>query len=1551
MSNNDIAKSLRERFPRTKDFNAGGVKYVLGNWKDPTRSNDQVLDGGVKKKKSAKALKPSAGLERALDDALGMGSPSVSDKLFSPTTQSHPKVASSGQTTSRPDNPRSMTMLASQNSLTPSPMQSEMASMAYPNMPGSQAYPNGSSNRGGQRYPVATTAGSSIEDPYAIDDGGKDVAAQNKQGSSHNQQHLNPYKMGDPSYPQQYNYSRLQLQNGQKRPAMSSQMTGYMNEQTQNVRGGFRNPARVGLDLAGQFSPRGCTLQNFFTQPYKQASSQGPAQLYQASHGLSNTNSPSIYRNSGGNFATGNAGINHGLPTASKSGSGNNMHIQGHQPTSHQGMFGPQNDQTMMGNVNNVSGTGRNDTNFTSGSRPPGTPQRRPESQNMQEHSSSKPLRALDEFDFNEAERFFPEHHLFGAVGDPYASSVSMPQTESCYQNGGKRKRQEEGPGQIQMSAVTGAHSNSDQQTSQSKRQKKDDSGAMMAGGGERHCQTSQATSQFSMRGPVATAGPVQPKRTAVVGSEDLGYNEKALRLLQHGKDGQVLRDGPSLWKRHQEFLQDLMNDQEQQFLTPIQQKCAAMYSNQLKKFMEASQTNPGTNTPTLHPRRGGELAQGSHVSGIPNSSLSYAEQEEQFRRLEEKVPMGINAVSAQAPIFQPSQNAAQRIVGNIHMIGKFSSSPLSSSTSGAGIAPPQSTTYMNRAEVSPPQTVRVAGHKFDGPPVSQPTPNMNRPATAPAQPSHVPERGATIGTKSQPPEHFNRPMSAPQRSQSNGNGANTMRNTGGSLPKSSMGRPSTVSSVSVAQTATNPAGLNTMQVATPQLASISTPKSTPPSGPTARPPLIPRSSASMHLPQTQQGQGYSMNRGVQASNYQQAQFNISRANTSSSTDGPYQSPYMPSVESRSSATPSPQPMHDQSLNRAVISAVAGGTSAPAQISGTKTPSPGSKSGPGSEQNSSSPTVSPSSGSEGAIGGIEIINGVPIDLGNANMVELAAPIFHQHFTFPTEREGWKVTLNHIDEKYTLVQGNNIIIIAGAQFMDGVTWPNMSNQAVASSGSKTTAPKPRRRAPAKKTSVPSSATATTNATAAPTNPSSRPRTSTTTVPAPSHPPLWPGEKLLTTASTKNTSTFPQPTAPINVQNKPDLHLELKNVSSETSMPQAGQVEKQTEAESPKVFTESSGDSIGEFDGYDDDDLFGDGEVFYQGNNNNQDISDVSVRSGDQTSDPSSPRRTLPNPGGPSPPPKVTANDAHPEGENLSFLDHPQPANGEILTPKSIILSPTSTQEASNDASPEAQPRHVHFEDPKPVEGDILTSENQVEWRARHPIYQPPNPFANAKKNPSLPRQFSPKTTPKSKKVDEPMLWENLSKLEQEWALERQAKWLQDVFPNFPSLERLDVNCINRPPTEGIDIDAISVDWESVPEWSSRERLQALIREDFDDHGDTNVRNALRMLAYVRKWGELCTQFDECGRPIMDAPPDPSRKAYNEQMRVDLAGVGAKSKATADFAYHMVNESDSTEYELAHLDYPGVNPFMDCARKMDEFERSVSVGGVFGTIKRD
>lgn len=131
-------------------------------------------------------------------------------------------------------------------------------------------------------------------------------------------------------------------------------------------------------------------------------------------------------------------------------------------------------------------------------------------------------------------------------------------------------------------------------------------------------------------------------------------------------------------------------------------------------------------------------------------------------------------------------------------------------------------------------------------------------------------------------------------------------------------------------------------------------------------------------------------------------------------------------------------------------------------------------------------------------------------MGNehVNLVQVVAAVFHEHFTFPSESEGWKVTLNRVDEKYSLVKGDNHIILVVPEFRGGVTWPSMSNQVAAGSGAKTTAPKPRRKAPAKK-AAPASAATTSNATPVPTKPSPQPKASTTTIPVPIHEPLRPG----------------------------------------------------------------------------------------------------------------------------------------------------------------------------------------------------------------------------------------------------------------------------------------------------------------------------------------------------------------------------------------------------------------------------------------------------------
>ena len=121
-----------------------------------------------------------------------------------------------------------------------------------------------------------------------------------------------------------------------------------------------------------------------------------------------------------------------------------------------------------------------------------------------------------------------------------------------------------------------------------------------------------------------------------------------------------------------------------------------------------------------------------------------------------------------------------------------------------------------------------------------------------------------------------------------------------------------------------------------------------------------------------------------------------------------------------------------------------------------------------------------------------------------------------------------------------------------------------------------------------------------------------------------------------------------------------------------MRKAGPLEKQTEAVFPKLFTESNDDTNGELDGIDEDDLFGDGEVFYQGNNDDQ-VSDppASADLGDANSKSLS-DSTLPSPAVPSPSavpalsdspgstvssssPQATVDYTQQEREKQSFLD--------------------------------------------------------------------------------------------------------------------------------------------------------------------------------------------------------------------------------------------------------------------------------------------------------
>ena len=1173
------------------------------------------------------------------------------------------------------------------------------------------------------------TAGSSIDNPCSLDDGANQFSGQTIQRLSTNQHRTNMNNPNLQQYSQQYKHSQLQLHNGQKGPAMSSQMTGYMNEQTQNVRGGFNDPARIGLGHAGQFKTPGRVLQNFYTQTYQQNGSQGPAQAH-TSHGLSNVNNLSSYDNISGNFTTRNPGANHSLPTVSNPVSGNSMYTQSGPPSFRQRLSGAQSDQTMMGTVSGMTGMGRDNINFTASSHPPGTPRKPSDVQYMPQLSSSEPILALDEFDFNDEERSFPEYPLLGIAGNLRNTSTPTSQTELNHQNGGKRKRQEEDDVNMPESSNAGERSNSNRQTNQPKRQKQNSSGATVVGGSGGQDQNNQATFQstiknfashggnagqttqqqtlksqillptstpksqsWSTQSSTAAAGTVGAVRFINVGSAEQGYNDKVRQYLRyHSETHQPLHDAHSLRERHEEFLRDLWSAQQNK-LNDIQENCANMYKEQLRRLSLSSPTNPGTYFETSKAQLGGNLTQSSCPTGMTDSRLSYAEQVEQFRRLQEKVATSTNVGGAQAMTSQPNQQAAQQNVG-ANMNSRSAGLSPRSSTNITGINP-QTVPAMNRADAATAQTARVAGHKFDAPPSSQPTPNMNSPTITSPQHSHVSKSGAATGTKSYLPENSNRSMSAPQQTQPNGFEASGIQNMGGYLPQPNMGRSKAMSKSTATQRSANPAGLNTMQVGNSQLSSVPMLKATSLPDIKIQTLVNPPNSASMQLSSTQHAKGHSMNHGVQASDGQHPPVDTSKTNTPVSSHGSYKSPYLSSASavSNSKATATPQSARDQSLHRAVDSSVTGGTSAPTQVASTKTPSRGSKSASDSGQTSSPPTVPPSSGSEGSSSVLSTDGPMPMGNEHVNLVQVVAAVFHEHFTFPSESEGWKVTLNRVDEKYSLVKGDNHIILVVPEFRGGVTWPSMSNQVAAGSGAKTTAPKPRRKAPAKK-AAPASAATTSNATPVPTKPSPQPKASTTTIPVPIHeplrpgqkphpnwgsdiptisqPPLQPGVKPPVKSSIPKASTPLRPATPVNVQKKPDFHLDLKDVSPETSMRKAGPLEKQTEAVFPKLFTESNDDTNGELDGIDEDDLFGDGEVFYQGNNDDQ-VSDppASADLGDANSKSLS-DSTLPSPAVPSPSavpalsdspgstvssssPQATVDYTQQEREKQSFLD--------------------------------------------------------------------------------------------------------------------------------------------------------------------------------------------------------------------------------------------------------------------------------------------------------
>ncbi|KAH9209459.1 hypothetical protein DL95DRAFT_413916 [Leptodontidium sp. 2 PMI_412] len=1524
----EIAAELHVRFPRQgKDFNVGGVKYVLSNYEDPALPNNQVQGGGVKKKKKpTKGSQLSAGMQNAMDH-VRMGSPATSvASSFDPDTQTRRLVVGDSMAAGF-ENPRPLNMLPSASSSAPGHnLRDAVADMnsSY-NIPGPHTYSEGSfAGREGHQY-AASTPGTSNYNPRTIDNDDHGVAHQSMHRSSTNRQNniaghgqeqhaINPYTMNNPAFVQHMHQKYAQPLNGQVQAATNNPMAQFMSGQTQQVIGGFHNGARVGLGQGAALNPHSSVMQNIYAQLQKGNPPQGPPQVQQPSNGLPTTTDFSNNPNLAINTAR-TAVSNHGLPNYPKNVSGSNGYTHSNQPGSHQDMIGEQDLHSMMRNVNGMENMGNSTTRAVTSSRQHATPKKSAGAQNTQNHSSSKTRRPKDAFDFDEEETFF-DPELLSLVPPPLAKSASASRTEpqnqvgmgiAATQTGAKRKSQEEEPARTQMSSVGGPSNTMNPH----KRQKQDSPDATMMAGSGGQVNSATVIQRPSMQGNVRNSGNTrrtpqkhimqssrgtphkphftsnsQPRPQFVENpaasatnvqaamanpSSGLVYNPILLQQYQRDHGGRTPEEEIRRLKLN---YQALSNSQNGRLDAQQLQQMQGYYESIKQDANSLLQNYPRVTPPNLNPlQRSDGQTEETSCSGMPQSTLSLEEQQEHYKILKEKLAQGNNRDVSRAPMGQTGtsqrvsqQQLSQPNIGNNNMSNSSSNRQASSNTNSASVPPTyQAAPNMNRADISTSQIAQVNGHRFNAPPIPRPTPNMSQAAISTSHQGQPSGNGTGVVLDSHLSTKTNKAMPGTHRTHVTQNGVNHVQDPAGHPPKPNVGRPNTAPTPATHHVPNTTYGDNLMQPNTHLQASAPMQKSTslPPPNSRPSPSVVSRASVNMQPPPAHQVQDQSRNQGVKVSANQQAAVNASRSSTPSIANGPYQSPYPSNAGIGPQNAPAQPQMRDQPLHQAVDGAVSGGISAPAQNLRVKSPSASSKSGTASDQTSSAATVSPNSAAS---------NGAPSGVDGLLMINLENAIFYDHFTFPATRDGWDLVLDHFNNEHHLTSGDKgtVILLRQPQFFGGVSWP--TGQEPPNQGT----PLPLSVSHDLQPFVAQAAgpLAPSNQNTAVSNPVSSDGPSFVPQPTGLSQPVR--QAPIAPRVTNCNLPKPVPSAKVD-RKKPELHINLDNVSPKTAMRKAGPIQNQTEQGFPELLVEEGDDLGGLFGDGDDLGLSGDGDdLFGEGPDDNQNVSgpSASAHSGDQISGPSL-GLTLSSP---------AAGTTQQGGENTqSFLDNAQPASRESSAPKSILQHP-------NQSSAEASSRHVHFggpevDVPKP-EDDILTDVNAAEWRARHPI--PKMPFWQTKKK--TPPPPPPPEEPEENDYDgpeEPKDPEWMTDTSPEgvaWNILMQKWWLGSVFPDYPKLDRLDVTGLNRP--KGPLTWDILLDQNYTYRWDVSDYINAVGHEDWDARGNPEVQAALDMLQYIERWGELCTKFDQNGKPMMAEAPDPSRKEFNERMADEI-----------------------------------------------------------------
>ncbi|KAL2063611.1 hypothetical protein VTL71DRAFT_5416 [Oculimacula yallundae] len=499
---NETATELQRQWPRGgKTFTSKGVQYALRTFKDPSLATDQVLGGGIqKKKKPSRPAQASGGSRNAIQNAAADSTTYTVAPSIDPGFERYPSITGGTQPVdlAKTGQPMMSPYASSSNLQHMSRDPTGDGQYIYPDPP-AYSHPQASCNGREHQYPATSNPGGNTSNPLYIDGEGSNSSYQGRYMDrngifiGYGQEYVNPSMMPDHGFGQY-----LQQQGGprpettQMQPNTNGSGNLYMNTQMGQVHGAFQNQnvGQVGLGRGAPSNLNRGVMQSVYQQlPTPNTLQSGP-KLQQISHHLPNTTKSSTNQGNRDIIARTSA-PNHGLRHSANSAPSSTKYNQSNRP-SHQGTTGAPNPRNVLRHMKDMANKGNSATTVSTinpqavpSTKPPGSQNTQPLPSSKPAAPSSKPKRVRDEFDFPEFDEKLPPR--FDFLAGPRASLASTPHPEPSTprpdsskkieavenQSGGKRKHQGEEPIIPQVSAGPAGHgSNGHHRSNPHKRQK-----------------------------------------------------------------------------------------------------------------------------------------------------------------------------------------------------------------------------------------------------------------------------------------------------------------------------------------------------------------------------------------------------------------------------------------------------------------------------------------------------------------------------------------------------------------------------------------------------------------------------------------------------------------------------------------------------------------------------------------------------------------------------------------------------------------------------------------------------------------------------------------------------------------------------------------------------------------------------------------------------------------------------------------------------------------------------------------------------------------------